>query len=97
MKIYFGYDAQSQCAHYIIDGLRFSSVNAVFHAAKSRGYDGTMQTIHRRLTRGLSTWAEVARQVPKAMSDGGKKSNSNKRAEMAELIRALDARKAAMS
>ena len=83
-----------------IEGERFASIHDVFLAARSRGYDGTMQSITGRLRRGKLTWQELAAPVSEMSRERGLKgaaatieTRRKAREEMAALIAELDSRK----
>ena len=85
--------------NYVIDGARCNLASA-FELAKQHGFNGSKQTIYRRLIGGASTWEEVARpiaaEVHRKISAGGVRRWSRAHEEMAAVIAAMDARKAAL-
>ena len=90
--------------HFKIEGKEFPSIQAVYNAAKRfHGYNGECNTIQKRLKAGANTWSEVAKKLPRKQVRTVKKIKASlnvkywkKLNEMAEVIRELDERKAAM-
>lgn len=81
---------------YLIDGVSFQHSCGVYHAALERGFVGAESTIKNRLVRGATTWAELLKPVNEKKASASKANAERKRAEMEELIAAMDARKAAL-
>ncbi|HEY1142278.1 MAG TPA: hypothetical protein VGE88_19045 [Lysobacter sp.] len=81
---------------YVVEGRTYTGSMGVYREAVARGYVGTPTNIASRLGKGVSTWAELAKPVDQSKSRACKSAAAKKRAEMADAIAALDARKAAI-
>jgi len=82
---------------YVIEGKQFACAKAARAYAISLGYDAP--PLHRfidRLCTGVSTWAALCAPVNPNLSTARKAVAKKKRDEMAAVIAALDARKAAV-
>lgn len=84
-------------AKYEVAGLLFPNVNAAYSFAQSKGFAGCKTVILERLNRGVQTIEELCAPVSKAgHSELRKAEHKRRHDEMAAVIAALDARKAAM-
>ena len=84
--------------HYLIDGRRFPTAWSVFTAAKEVGYDGTFSAMLNRLAKlrvsnKPISFADVAKPTDKQRSADRKRRYVKDKAEIADAIAALDARK----
>lgn len=79
---------------YVVEGRTYTSHRGVYREAVARGYVGNISTLAARLHSGASTWTELTR--PVRTSKSRKETIEKKRAEMAEAIAQLDARKATL-
>ena len=84
--------------HYFIDGRRFPTAWSVFAAAKEAGYDGTFSAMNARLAKLRTSakpisFADVAKPTDKQRAVSRKRRYAKDKAEIADAIAALDARK----
>lgn len=84
---------RSGAVSYLIDGTVYSGFRQVFNAAVDRGFNGSIFLIKRRLKAGADTWSALAKPVGDKAQSGAQKRRKKARAEMQEIIAALDARK----
>lgn len=89
--------------HFVVEGREFSSAESVQKEAVRRGGGLSASAIYERLASGVNTWAGLiadasgARAIAAAASKAAReKAAAKEKAEMAELMRRVDARKAAM-
>lgn len=87
--------------HWVIDGEPVETIKRVFTLCRNRGYDGSLQNLHYRLSNGINTWAELSKPVDKEMYADRKKAAARtaarKKSEMHDICAELDARKKALA
>lgn len=84
--------------HFEVEGLRFETAHKAYcFAVSCRGAKCCEKTFVARLGAGKTTWALLCAPPNEAGAAKRKASDQRKRAEMAEIIAALDARKAALA
>ncbi len=90
-------DAQERKrAHFIIDGEPFMSSREVYTVAVRKGFAGGRSVINNRLARGAAAWSVLLVPANPKKGNGSRNKAIAKREEMAAVIAALDARKAAL-
>lgn len=83
--------------HWVIDGEPVETLKRVFTLCRNRGYDGSLQNLHYRLSNGINTWAELSKPIDKKKSVVIKELAARKKSEMHAICAELDARKKALA
>jgi hypothetical protein len=80
-------------AHYVLDGMKFNSIQQVYVIALGKGFNGAYGAIAKRLTHGCDTWKKLLEPVDTARSEQRKEIQRKKHEEMHRICEELDARK----